>query len=82
MSKHDKNEQEENEQEETVVAELAENQKPKLKGKEYTKELRKLQTELCVLQDWVKHTGQRESSSLKGAMLLERGVRFGPSPRG
>jgi polyphosphate kinase 2 len=28
---------------------------PKLKRKEYEKELRKLQTELCQLQDWVKH---------------------------
>ncbi len=33
--------------------------KEKLKGKEYLKQLRKLQTELCILQDWVKHTGQR-----------------------
>lgn len=31
----------------------------KLKGKEYLKELKKLQTELCILQDWVKETGQR-----------------------
>jgi len=30
---------------------------PKLKRKEYEKELRKLQTELCTLQDWVKATG-------------------------
>jgi polyphosphate kinase 2 (PPK2 family) len=30
-----------------------------LKGKEYLKELKKLQTELCILQDWVKATGQR-----------------------
>jgi polyphosphate kinase 2 len=34
-------------------------QQPKLKGKEYAQELTKLQTELCLLQDWVKHTGQR-----------------------
>ena len=33
--------------------------KEKLKGKDYLKELRKLQTELCILQEWVKHTGQR-----------------------
>lgn len=33
--------------------------KPKLSGKEYTQELRKLQTELCLLQDWIKHTGER-----------------------
>jgi len=30
-----------------------------LKRKEYEKELRKLQAELCVLQDWVKHKGLR-----------------------
>jgi polyphosphate kinase 2 len=32
---------------------------PKMKRKEYEKELRKLQTELCRLQDWVKHKGLR-----------------------
>jgi polyphosphate kinase 2 len=32
---------------------------PKLKRKDYEKTLRKLQTELCILQDWVKSTGQR-----------------------
>src|SRR5262250_3771514 len=31
----------------------------KLKRKDYEKELRKLQTELCRLQDWVKHKGLR-----------------------
>jgi polyphosphate kinase 2 len=31
----------------------------KLKGKEYVEHLGKLQTELCILQDWVKQTGQR-----------------------
>jgi polyphosphate kinase 2 len=31
----------------------------KLKAKEYTKELRRLQAELCKLQDWVKHNGLR-----------------------
>jgi polyphosphate kinase 2 len=31
----------------------------KLKRKAYEKELRKLQTELCALQDWVKATGER-----------------------
>src|SRR6187401_3859993 len=31
----------------------------KLKNKEYEKELRKLQAELCYLQDWVKEKGQR-----------------------
>jgi polyphosphate kinase len=33
--------------------------KPKLKRKEYEKELQRLQAELCQLQEWVKHTGQR-----------------------
>ncbi len=34
--------------------------KPKrMKGKEYAKELRKLQTRLCILQEWVKHKGLR-----------------------
>jgi polyphosphate kinase len=31
----------------------------KLKGKKYLKELRKLQGELCQLQEWVKHKGLR-----------------------
>lgn len=30
-----------------------------LKGKKYEKELRRLQSELCRLQDWVKHKGLR-----------------------
>ena len=30
-----------------------------LKRKRYEKELRKLQEQLCVLQDWVRHTGER-----------------------
>jgi polyphosphate kinase len=33
--------------------------KPKMGNKEYTKELRKLQVELCRLQDWVKYKGLR-----------------------
>jgi polyphosphate kinase 2 len=32
---------------------------PRMKGKKYEKEMRKLQTELCLLQDWVKHEGLR-----------------------
>ena len=32
---------------------------PKMKTKHYEKELRKLQTELCRLQEWVKHKGLR-----------------------
>jgi polyphosphate kinase 2 len=34
-------------------------EKPKLNNKEYMKELRKLQSELCDLQEWVKKTGER-----------------------
>ena len=33
--------------------------KPKMGNKEYTAELRKLQVQLCKLQDWVKHNDQR-----------------------
>jgi len=33
--------------------------KPRLKNKEYVNELRRLQAELCRLQDWVKHKGLR-----------------------
>ena len=33
--------------------------KPKLKRKQYEKELRRLQTELCHLQEWVKLKGLR-----------------------
>src|SRR5438874_11609427 len=32
---------------------------PRMKRKEYEKELRKLQTELCRLQEWVVHKGLR-----------------------
>jgi len=34
-------------------------EREKLSNKEYVQELRKLQTELCYLQDWVKTTGQK-----------------------
>jgi polyphosphate kinase len=33
--------------------------RPKMKNKQYLKELGKLQVELCALQDWAKHTGAR-----------------------
>jgi len=35
------------------------NGSPKLKNERYEKELRRLQGELCMLQDWVKHKGLR-----------------------
>ena len=34
-------------------------EKPKLKSRDYEKELLKLQAELCAVQDWVQATGQR-----------------------
>jgi polyphosphate kinase len=40
--------------------------KSKMKDKEYAKELRKLQVELCILQEWVKHTGARVVVVLEG----------------
>ena len=39
--------------------EASENNKKQLKRKSYEKELRKLQVELCRLQDWVKYKGLR-----------------------
>ena len=56
MTKHDKDKEK---QSQTAKAEPLSSDKPKLKGKEYTQELLKLQTELCLLQDWIKHTGER-----------------------
>ena len=35
------------------------NEDKKMKTKKYAKELRKLQAELCHLQEWVKHKGLR-----------------------
>ncbi len=37
----------------------ARDQSEPLTRKQYEKELRKLQAELCTLQDWVRHTGER-----------------------
>ncbi len=41
-------------------------EKSQMKRKEYEKELRKLQVELCRLQDWVKHKGLRVIVILEG----------------
>ena len=49
------------------------NEKPKLKRKEYEKEMRRLQAELCKLQEWVKFKGLRIMMCLKGAMAPARG---------
>ena len=40
---------------------------PKMKSKQYEKELRKLQTELCHLQEWVKLKGLRVIVVFEGA---------------
>ena len=39
---------------------------PKLKRRQYEKELRRLQAELCRLQDWVKLKGLRIIGSKEG----------------
>jgi polyphosphate kinase 2 (PPK2 family) len=38
-----------------------------MKNKEYQEELRKLQTELCKLQEWVKAEGHRAIIVFEGA---------------
>ena len=43
----------------TTQKEKAAGSSSKLKGKDYEKELRRLQAELCLLQESVKHNGQR-----------------------
>lgn len=45
----------------------------KLKGKEYAKELRRLQTELCLLQDWVKQEGLRVMILFEGRDAAGKG---------
>jgi len=49
------------------------NGKRRLKGKEYLKEMRKLQTELCRLQDWVKEKGLRVMIVLEGRDAAGKG---------
>jgi polyphosphate kinase 2 len=45
----------------------------KLKRREYEKELRKLQTELCRLQEWVKHKGLRAIVVFEGRDAAGKG---------
>jgi polyphosphate kinase len=45
----------------------------KMKRKEYEKELRKLQTELCRLQDWVVHAGLRVIAVFEGRDAAGKG---------
>jgi polyphosphate kinase 2 len=49
------------------------NGKPRLKGKEYLKQLRKLQTELCLLQEWVKQKGVRAIIIFEGRDAAGKG---------
>ena len=49
------------------------NEKPKLKRKEYRKELRRLQAELCKLQEWVKFKGFRIMIVLEGRDAAGKG---------
>jgi len=44
-----------------------------MKRKEYDKELRKLQTELCRLQEWVKHKGLRAIVVFEGRDAAGKG---------
>jgi len=45
----------------------------KMKNKEYEKELRKLQTDMCKLQEWVKHVGYRAIILFEGRDTAGKG---------
>ncbi len=49
------------------------NSPPKMKRKEYEKELLKLQTELCLLQEWAKHSGLRAIVLFEGRDAAGKG---------
>src|SRR5271168_296056 len=58
----------------------------KMKRKEYEKKLRKLQTELCLMQDWVVHKGLRAIVVFEGRDAAGKGgtikaIRERVSPR-
>ena len=46
---------------------------PKMKRKKYEKELQKLKTRLCLLQDWVKHAGLRVTVVFEGRDAAGKG---------
>ena len=52
----------------------------KMKTRKYLKELRKLQGELCKLQEWVKHKRLRVIIVFEAATPLARAARSRPSP--
>src|SRR5258707_4206432 len=65
--------------------ETTDNESKKLKAKKYMKELRRLQGELCKLQDWVKHKGMRviivfegRDGAGKGGTIRAISVRVSP----
>src|SRR5947209_19732709 len=64
----------------------AEEGPPRMKRKQFEKELRKLQTELCRLQDWVVHKGLRVIVLFEGRDAAGKGgtikaIRERVSPR-
>ena len=69
-----------------VVPEAPAADREELSNKEYTKQLRKLQTELCYLQEWVMQTGQKiiivfEGRDAAGKGGLIRAITERVSPR-
>ncbi len=54
----------------------------KLTNKEYTKELRRLQAELCKLQEWVKYKGLRVIVIFEGRDAAGKGGTIALSPSG
>jgi polyphosphate kinase 2 len=66
-------------------SERKDEEKPKLNRKDYEKQLRKLQAELCSLQDWVKASGERiivvfegRDAAGKGGMIRAMTERVSP----
>jgi polyphosphate kinase 2 len=57
----------------SAKAEPGTEKKSKMRRKEYEKELRKLEVELCKLQDWVKATGARVIVVLEGRDAAGKG---------
>ena len=51
----------------------ATNESKALKGKDYDRHLKALQTELCILQDWVKHKGLRAIIVFEGRDAAGKG---------
>jgi polyphosphate kinase 2 len=55
------------------MSKQTEETRPKMKRKKYEKELRKLQTELCLLQEWVVHAGLRAIVLFEGRDAAGKG---------